>query len=539
MQHPFIHETLAFSAPNEQYQESIGVIIVPKQGMPRVDLPSLHHYLQDKLHRSKWPQVIVYSNLLPKNATGKVLRIRFAERTKMKTVDEESPPHTRLYEIDCPEIGTPLNVYIPLIPVQRDLYRTFTHLLTKKHVVDVAVVLVNLAQHQSAVVAFIVLDENASQSSQAPQSQQLLVALQESCAASLHQYEKPQYMYQVSEIPYLAPEFDSDGEGFGESGRLSGVGDSSKKHSSSKDVKDKKKSRKSSSRSLFGSPSKSDKQGSHSRDITLVVDTAKLTELAVTMHAQQHIVAPRNPIEAQVELVWRSLLQLNSHNTSHGEGQGSFGGTGSPVLSVTTSFFDMGGDSLKAGQLVNVMRKQLQVHISVADLFTAPTIELMARKIATLKTLGTPDISSMKRSSVHGALNYDTGLTRRKGGQNDKTSRPRSSSAVGASTGGGGTWTDQASSKYGAVGAAGANNKTHTTHNTSTADDVFSVHSDDSQSIDPYFSWDFAPSLSSTSLGCLFIQALPVLLIYPLRRIVIWFLIAAPWVYFMKLGWGR
>jgi len=48
----------------------------------------------------------------------------------------------------------------------------------------------------------------------------------------------------------------------------------------------------------------------------------------------------------------------------------------------------MGGDSLKAGQLVNVMRKELQCHITVADLFTAPTIEKMAYRVAKLKCLG-------------------------------------------------------------------------------------------------------------------------------------------------------
>ena len=123
-----------------------------------------------------------------------------------------------------------------------------------------------------------------------------------------------------------------------------------------------------------------------------------------------------------------------------------------------------------------------------------------------------------------------------KGGSAKQTSRPRSSSAAGASpTKGGDTWRDQASSKaYGAldsvVDSASAENA---------ADDAFSVLSEDSQSVDPYFSWDFAPSLSSTSFGCLFVQALPVVLIYPLRRIIIWFLIAAPWVYLMKQGWGR
>lgn len=57
--------------------------------------------------------------------------------------------------------------------------------------------------------------------------------------------------------------------------------------------------------------------------------------------------------------------------------------------------------------------------------------------------------------------------------------------------------------------------------------------------IDPLFSWAFAPEHSNLSVGCLLVQALPVVVIYPIRRIAIWFLVAVPWVYLMKLGWER
>ena len=70
--HPYIKEVLCFSAPNAQYQESIGVVIVKQNNKPRVDLNTLHAYLENRLHRSKWPQVIIFSDKgLPKNATGK------------------------------------------------------------------------------------------------------------------------------------------------------------------------------------------------------------------------------------------------------------------------------------------------------------------------------------------------------------------------------------------------------------------------------------------------------------------------------------
>lgn len=82
-------ECLAFSLPHELYQETVGVWIVPVGGTPRgVDLPELDSFLEARLHRSKWPQVIVYSSSLPKNQAGKVLRIKLAERTQISCVDE-------------------------------------------------------------------------------------------------------------------------------------------------------------------------------------------------------------------------------------------------------------------------------------------------------------------------------------------------------------------------------------------------------------------------------------------------------------------
>jgi hypothetical protein len=35
------------------------------------------------------------------------------------------------------------------------------------------------------------------------------------------------------------------------------------------------------------------------------------------------------------------------------------------------------------------------------------------------------------------------------------------------------------------------------------------------------------------------VQLLPLALVYPVRRIAIWFLIAGPWVALMSRGWGR
>lgn len=157
------------------------------------------------------------------------------------------------------------------------------------------------------------------------------------------------------------------------------------------------------------------------------------------------------------------------------------------TVSVVRSFFDMGGDSLKAGQLIAAMRKRLQVQLSVADLFSAPTIgeflndclfheyfgdrciiflfpccvELVAHKVSSLKILGSPGFSTKPGHM--------------------KTPRPNFLLSPGAV-------------------------------------------------LDKYATAEYSSPFLNTSFSCLLVQALPIALIYPFRRIIIWFLIAIPWV---------
>ena len=44
---------------------------------------------------------------------------------------------------------------------------------------------------------------------------------------------------------------------------------------------------------------------------------------------------------------------------------------------------------------------------------------------------------------------------------------------------------------------------------------------------------------SNTSFAVLFVQALPFVVVYPIRRIIIWFIMAAVWVELMKQNYGR
>ena len=66
---------------------------------------------------------------LPKNAAGKILRIRLAERLQLKDVDEESSPLTRLFEATAPMMGAPLTELIVKNEVKVDMAITEKTLL--------------------------------------------------------------------------------------------------------------------------------------------------------------------------------------------------------------------------------------------------------------------------------------------------------------------------------------------------------------------------------------------------------------------------
>jgi acyl carrier protein len=78
-------------------------------------------------------------------------------------------------------------------------------------------------------------------------------------------------------------------------------------------------------------------------------------------------VAPRNELEAAIALLWREVL-------------------GGEELSVTDNFFDIGGNSLVAVQLIALVRREFGVRLPMRSLFEDPTVEGAAAKVAELRT---------------------------------------------------------------------------------------------------------------------------------------------------------
>ncbi|KAI8337529.1 hypothetical protein BC941DRAFT_352853 [Chlamydoabsidia padenii] len=115
MSHPKVAQSMVFSVPHETLQETIGAVVVTREGHTRPDLRTLRTFMEQKLHPSKLPQVLVYMNDLPRNNVNKILRIQFSDRLDIPTfMDSENNMNAsqRLYEAVCPPKGTPLTAHI-------------------------------------------------------------------------------------------------------------------------------------------------------------------------------------------------------------------------------------------------------------------------------------------------------------------------------------------------------------------------------------------------------------------------------------------
>ncbi|PWY55829.1 hypothetical protein DGG96_09950 [Legionella qingyii] len=82
-------------------------------------------------------------------------------------------------------------------------------------------------------------------------------------------------------------------------------------------------------------------------------------------------VAPRNECESILKQIWEDVLQV-----CH--------------ISVTANFFDLGGHSLKAIELMHAIKQQTGVELNVSTLFNAPTIESMAQLLSKMQSTTSP-----------------------------------------------------------------------------------------------------------------------------------------------------
>ncbi|KAF7353576.1 Peroxisomal-coenzyme a synthetase [Mycena sanguinolenta] len=135
----YVKTTLAFAIEHDVLQETIGVVIVPVPGKPRIGLGQLQDLLRDHLHPSKWPFALVYMDDVPKNSAGKPLRIKLATRLGIGCLSDSVPASHRHFEADVPDNQASLSEPIRCSRVSLDIPSVEHALLSIHGVHDVAV----------------------------------------------------------------------------------------------------------------------------------------------------------------------------------------------------------------------------------------------------------------------------------------------------------------------------------------------------------------------------------------------------------------
>ena len=79
-------------------------------------------------------------------------------------------------------------------------------------------------------------------------------------------------------------------------------------------------------------------------------------------------VAPRNDLEKQLVDIWQDVLQREK-------------------IGIDSSFFSLGGHSLKAVQVITRIQKEFNIKIELKELYEEPTISNLASYITSIQIL--------------------------------------------------------------------------------------------------------------------------------------------------------
>jgi len=105
------------------------------------------------------------------------------------------------------------------------------------------------------------------------------------------------------------------------------------------------------------------------------VDRKALSEADNYELTQQEYEAPRNELESKLAKIWQNLLRVEP-------------------IGIHDNFFELGGHSLKVLKLVAVIRKEMEVDISINDIFIYPTIAgLIGNYIEKIKNPSLPAVN--------------------------------------------------------------------------------------------------------------------------------------------------
>jgi tyrocidine synthetase III len=103
---------------------------------------------------------------------------------------------------------------------------------------------------------------------------------------------------------------------------------------------------------------------------TTVTGKLDRNRLPVLQNISKVYIAPDNEVEKQLTVIWADLLRLEAES-----------------ISVNETFFNLGGNSLKAITLINTISKDFSIELSVKEMFIKQTIRAISDYIITVQQL--------------------------------------------------------------------------------------------------------------------------------------------------------
>ncbi|TXC81942.1 non-ribosomal peptide synthetase [Luteibaculum oceani] len=113
-------------------------------------------------------------------------------------------------------------------------------------------------------------------------------------------------------------------------------------------------------------------------------DTQKLRRLGqnVLVSKKGEVVLPKNELQSQLLVIWKDLLDRNN-------------------LGITDNFFEVGGHSLKATQVISRVHKELKLDLKLADLFQNPTIEGLSKILEKGQAFETEQLKPIEKADSY------------------------------------------------------------------------------------------------------------------------------------------
>jgi len=128
---------------------------------------------------------------LPKNAAGKILRIKLDKRFQLNNVDDTLPPSERLYEATAPPVGASLSTLIPIKPIKFDLEKVASLILKKNSSIkSIVVAMMDLPLNKGCITAIVnprIIDVDT---------------IRNTCLSEIDSHMVPVFIMSVDSFPY-------------------------------------------------------------------------------------------------------------------------------------------------------------------------------------------------------------------------------------------------------------------------------------------------------------------------------------------------